>query len=158
MSDYNDMRKKQFITAIFITAVFILPASVVANEGRGIVGTWLVAEKTGKIQIFRCGDNFCGKTIWIKPSAAQPNPEEILDIHNPNPKKRSRKVLGSTMLWGLTYNKEDRRWEDGYIYDNRTGKVYSCQVTLEAGGQKLLLRGFVGISLLGKTTTWTRLR
>ena len=94
---------------------------------------------------------FSSRTRWVK----QPDPERILDVHNPDPKKRHKKILGKTILWGLTYNPDDKRWEDGSIYDSRRGKVYRCQVTVQ-GPSKLLLRRFVGISLLGKTTTWTR--
>lgn len=131
-----------------------------ADGAADIVGTWLVEDKTGKIQIFKCGDKYCGKTVWIKPTKEHPNPQEILDVHNPNPEKRTRKILGKTMMWGLTYNRDDRRWEGGSIYDNRKGKVYSCQATLRAGGKELLLRGFIGISLIviGQTTVWTRLK
>jgi uncharacterized protein (DUF2147 family) len=152
------MRFNCFVFTIATVVVGSLPMTSTADGATAIIGAWLVEERTGKIEIFRCKETFCGKLVWIKPSAEQPNPEEIRDIHNPNPNKRSRKVLGSTILWGLTYDNDDHRWEDGQIYDNRTGKTYSCQVTLASGGQKLLLRGFVGISLLGKTTTWTRLK
>ena len=150
------LRPAFFLLAL--TLSWMLPRAASAEGAADILGTWLVKEKTGKIEIFRCGKKYCGKTIWIKPSAENPNPEKALDVHNPDPKKRSRKVLGSTLLWGLTYNKDDNRWEDGYIYDNRTGKIYNCRVELEAGGKKLKLRGYVGFSLIGGTTVWTRLK
>ncbi len=127
-----------------------------ADDSAGIVGTWLSEDKTGKIQIFKCGAKYCGKVVWIKPSKEHPDPQQILDVHNPAPERRADKIIGKTILWGLTYDRDERVWEDGSIYDNRKGKVYSCEVSLRGGGKELLLRGFVGISLLGKTTTWTR--
>lgn len=149
------IRRTVTIIALGIITVAI-PA--LGAEATDIVGTWLVEEKTGKIEVFRCGETFCGKIIWIKPSIEQPNPETIQDIHNPNPDKRLRKILGSTMMWGLGFNRGEQRWEGGRIYDNRSGKIYRCRATLGSGGKTLRLRGFIGISLLGKTTTWTRLK
>jgi uncharacterized protein (DUF2147 family) len=45
-------------------------------------------------------------------------------------------------------------WDQGYAYDPENGKTYSCKMTLN--GNKLDVRGFIGISLIGRTTTWTR--
>jgi uncharacterized protein (DUF2147 family) len=151
------MEHHRAVCCVVLLLSVLVNRSLAAKDASDIVGTWLVEEKTGKIQIFKCGDKYCGKTIWIKPSKEHPNPQEMRDIHNPNPQKRTQKILGQTMLWGLTYDNEDRRWEEGSIYDSRKGKVYSCQATLRAGGKELLLRGFIGISLIGQTTVWTRL-
>ena len=152
------MQTNRLMLVAVLTALFTLPLSASADEEAAILGTWLVKEKTGKIQIFKCGKKYCGKTVWLEPSTEHPDPSTIIDVHNPDPTKRSRKVLGSTMLWGLTYDKDDERWEDGQIYDNRSGKIYKCQVTLDEGGKKLHLRGYIGFSLIGGTTTWTRLK
>jgi uncharacterized protein (DUF2147 family) len=49
----------------------------------------------------------------------------------------------------------DNLWEDGTIYDPENGKTYRCKITLESPN-RLNVRGFVGISLFGRTTVWTR--
>ena len=149
--------RSSLIPLVLLTSLaFTTTAS--GNGASDIVGTWLVEEKTGKIQIFRCGDNYCGKTVWIKPTAENPNPEEKLDLQNPDPKKRTGTLLGSTMMWGLTYNKKEQRWEEGHIYDSRSGKTYNCRAELIDGGRRLKLRGYIGISLIGGSTVWTRLK
>ncbi len=51
----------------------------------------------------------------------------------------------------------DNVWEDGKIYDARSGKDYSCKMTL-VNKNELGVRGFVGFSMLGKTSTWTRVQ
>jgi uncharacterized protein (DUF2147 family) len=56
------------------------------------------------------------------------------------------------ILSGFTY--EDGRWTGGEIYDPKSGKTYSCNMKLKAN--KLEIRGYVGLSLFGRTTTWTR--
>jgi uncharacterized protein (DUF2147 family) len=54
----------------------------------------------------------------------------------------------------IVFASADVFWEDGKIYDPKNGKTYSCKMTLE--GNELKVRGYVGFSLLGRTTVWTR--
>jgi uncharacterized protein (DUF2147 family) len=145
------------ISAFVLAACSVIgPAEAGAAEADGIVGTWLVEDGTGKIRVFRCGDKYCGKTVWIKPSKESRNPENLLDVHNPDPSKRTQKIIGKTMMWGLSYDPDDREWEDGFIYDSRGGDVYRCEITMERPDQ-IRLRGYIGIALIGKTTVWTRI-
>ena len=68
--------------------------------------------------------------------------------------RKGRPVLGMVFLWGLTRQGED--YKGGFILDPDNGKVYKAKVRLDEGGHKLLVRGFIGISLLGRTQTWVR--
>lgn len=47
-------------------------------------------------------------------------------------------------------------WKGGDILDPESGKVYDCKIALINGGQQLTVRGFIGVSLLGRSQTWTR--
>lgn len=123
-----------------------------------IKGVWRTEQGEAKIRIFGCGEKYCGKIVWLSPSNEWPDPSKMTDVKNPDPKKRSRKVLGSTMLWGLTYDADDGVYENGSIYDNTRGKVFPCKVWVQDQGKKLKLRGFVGISLLGQNTFWSRVK
>ncbi len=64
-------------------------------------------------------------------------------------------VVGMTILWGLT-SSGGASWDHGSILDPNSGDVYSAKLELENGGQKLLVRGYLGISLLGRTQEWLR--
>lgn len=61
---------------------------------------------------------------------------------------------------GLLIIRNMKRTNDGYaggdILDPESGSVYRCKFHLEQGGDKLVVRGFIGISLLGRTQTWER--
>jgi uncharacterized protein (DUF2147 family) len=56
---------------------------------------------------------------------------------------------------GLT--RHGTEYEGGDILDPETGFVYRCKLALNSDGDRLLVRGYLGISLLGRTQTWTRL-
>ena len=68
--------------------------------------------------------------------------------------RRNQPVIGLTFMWGLT--KEGDEYQGGEILDPKTGKVYRAKLKLEDGGRKLNVRGYIGISLLGRTQVWYR--
>ena len=61
--------------------------------------------------------------------------------------------MGLQILSGFRYA-GDGTWEAGKIYDPKNGKTYSCKMRLD--GENLKIRGFIGISLFGRTTVWSR--
>jgi uncharacterized protein (DUF2147 family) len=76
---------------------------------------------------------------------------------NPNDKLKSRPILGLNILSNFKFD-GTKEWKNGKIYDPQTGKTYSCYLAFtDKTKNKLKLRGFIGISLLGGTTHWTRL-
>lgn len=77
------------------------------------------------------------------------------DINNPDPEKRNRTILGITLLKGLAYKPEENQWEGGKIYDPNKGKTYKCYAEL-VSPDKLKIRGYVGISMMGRSTYWKR--
>ncbi len=68
--------------------------------------------------------------------------------------RRNQPVIGMTVLWGLVKNGDE--YENGEILDPENGKIYRARMRLEGGGDKLEVRGFIGISLLGRSQTWIR--
>ena len=123
------------------------------NSHDGIIGTWLVQDGTGKVKIEKINGKFCGKLVWIK-TPTDKSGKPVLDTKNPNTALQSRPQLGLPLLENFTYD-SDNVWTDGTIYDPDSGKTYSCKITLKDNG-KMEVRGYVGISLFGRTDTWTR--
>jgi len=68
--------------------------------------------------------------------------------------RKDKPIEGMVILWGLT--KDGDQWAGGSILDPKNGKTYRCKVKLADGGMKLEVRGFIGVSLLGRTQTWVR--
>lgn len=67
---------------------------------------------------------------------------------------KDKPVQGMTILQGL--KKAEEWWEDGTILDPNNGKVYRARLKPVENGAKLQVRGFIGVSLLGRTQTWLR--
>ncbi|MBE7175414.1 MAG: DUF2147 domain-containing protein [Mucilaginibacter polytrichastri] len=116
-----------------------------------IQGRWLSAEKDGKIEIYKTGNTWSGRIVWMK-FPKNDKGELRKDANNPDESLKSRTILNAVILTGFVYNKG--AWEDGKIYDPKSGKTYSASMKLKNG--KLEIRGYVGVSLLGRTTVWTK--
>lgn len=68
--------------------------------------------------------------------------------------RKDKPILGMKILWGLKHDGDV--WADGEILDPKNGKTYRCKMKIVDGGAKLDVRGFIGISLIGRTQTWLR--
>jgi uncharacterized protein (DUF2147 family) len=64
-------------------------------------------------------------------------------------------MKGLLILSGVRRNGDV--WSGGEILDPDIGKVYRAKLRLADGGKKLLVRGYIGFSLLGRTETWIRM-
>jgi len=135
-------------------------ATSFASGPDDILGVWNNEEKDAKIEIFKCGERYCGKIVWLREPDYPAGSTEgkagtpKLDHNNPDPALKTKPVIGLRIVREFTYS-GDSRWIDGTVYDPKNGKLYSGKMTL-VSAFRLDLRGFIGISLIGRTTTWTR--
>jgi uncharacterized protein (DUF2147 family) len=144
------MSKK--ICFIIVIALYSISAS--AQNADAVLGKWLSANSEGQILIYKKENKFFGKLSWIKtPNDDKGKPKA--DDHNPNKNLQSRTILGLELLKNFTFD-GDNVYEDGTIYDPKSGKTYSCKMTLK--GDVLKIRGYIGISLLGRSENWTRVK
>src|SRR5262249_47038668 len=114
------------------------------------VGLWYAEGGAAQVAIAPCGAALCGEVAWLR-SPFGDDGWDLRDRRNPDPLLRRRRILGLTVLEGLRAE-SDSTWTSGTIYDPSTGNTYSCRLTLE-GADRLLLRGYLGIPLIGRTTT-----
>jgi uncharacterized protein (DUF2147 family) len=136
---------KVLFFCLFCSSSFRSNAQVAAAD---ILGNYVVPSKDGAIQIYEKDGKYYGKIILNK------DPEK-LDVNNPDKEKQKLKVLGMTILSGFKFDGDDT-WENGTIYDPKNGKTYSCKITRLSNGD-LNIRGFIGVSLLGRTETFTKI-
>jgi len=124
----------------------ILPAQPVESDA--ILGAWLNENEVAKIEIYKLNFKYYGKVTWGTGS-------DTKDVKNPNPKLRDRNLVGLIILQDFTYSGKTS-WENGTIYDPREGKTYAAKLILDNNGN-LKVRGFIGISLFGRTEVWSKI-
>ncbi len=147
---------KKLIIALGLVTLVLLPVLAVAqkaDKGDAILGVWFNEEKDAKIEVYKEDGKYFGKVIWLKfPNDDKGKPKT--DIENPDPKLKNRPRLGLVVLTNLAH-KAGAKYEKGKIYDPKSGKTYSAQAEL-ANPNLLKLRGYIGVSLVGRTSEWTR--
>jgi uncharacterized protein (DUF2147 family) len=119
------------------------------DKAADILGNYMVPSKDGAIQVYEKGGKYYGKIILNK----DPNK---LDANNPDKTQQTQKLLGMNILKEFKFDGDDT-WESGTIYDPKNGKTYSCKITRTETGD-LNVRGFVGVSLLGRTEIFTKIK
>jgi uncharacterized protein (DUF2147 family) len=120
-----------------------------------VIGVWQTGSGKGRVQITKYGDKYGGKIVWLK----EPNDKDgkpKVDKKNPDVAKRNNTTLGLNNLLGFKYMGKGK-YDGGSIYDPENGKTYSCTMTMD-GDDILNVRGYIGISLIGRTDKWTRVK
>ena len=142
------------LKTLLITTLFYLISSVLfAQNADAVLGVWKNGEGTGMVQIYKKGEKYYGKIVWLKvPNDADGKPRT--DVNNPEPKLQSRTIKGLENLRDFVY-KGQNKWEDGRVYDPKNGNDYSCEMKL-IDDNTLEVRGFIGVSLFGRTDVWKR--
>lgn len=142
------------IYALIVAWVSMGFVTSLAPNPDDIIGVWLSRDGKGQVQIYKEGEKYFGKLIWLKePNGPKGNAK--LDANNPDEKLRTKPLLGALMLRNFKY--DDGEWNGGRIYDPQNGKDYKCYIKLK-DPKTLSVRGYIGFSLLGRTEVWTRVR
>ncbi len=150
---------KRMVLTLLLTLPLLTPTVFAAEEDR-IVGLWFTPKNECKIEIFKSGIKYCGKIAWLKEPVYRAGDDggmagrPVVDRENPNPNLRSRTLIGLRLIEGFTYSGKNV-WEKGTIYNPDNGKTYKCRMTLSAP-DRLEVKGFIGIPLLGATSVWVR--
>ena len=136
----------------FIIAFVLIATAAIAQNADAVVGFWHTKEGKAKVEIYKQDNMYYGKIVWLKEPNENGKPK--VDKENSDKNLRSKPLIGLLILKNFVYD-EDNVWNDGEIYDPKNGKTYSCKMTLVSPNQ-LDIRGYIGISLFGRTETWTR--
>ncbi|MFN3801139.1 DUF2147 domain-containing protein [Belliella pelovolcani] len=145
--------KPSLTQLLTFSLLFFASYTTIAQDADAIVGEWYTTEKDAKVEIYKENGKYNGKITWLEQPTENGKP--ILDANNSDKSKRDRKILGMELLEGFEF--KDGTWENGTIYDPTNGKTYSC--TLKKKNDKTLeVRGYIGISLVGRTVEWTKVK
>jgi uncharacterized protein (DUF2147 family) len=144
------------LAAAALFALMLVAGGAARAQGESAVGQWqTVDDKTGApralIEITQDASGvLSGKVIkgLIPGEPADRRCTACTDA------RKDQVIIGMTVLSGM--HKEGDGWEGGQILDPDNGKVYRCKMHLEKGGSVLVVRGFIGVSLLGRSQTWIR--
>ena len=136
--------------------LLVLAATLRLAAADAACGDWLTGDGKARVRIAPSADGKTdvGTIVWLR----EPNGDDGLprrDVNTPEAERRGRPVLGLAIVTGLEHD-DGKTWTGGRIYDPVSGKTYRCKATLAKDGKTLKLRGYIGISLLGRTDVWTR--
>ena len=140
---------KKLKVIIFLASLSFIAQGFTAtpkNNPNAIIGLYWSPKKDAKIEIYLKGQQYFGKFVW----AATPKK----DTKNPKKALQARDIVGTEFLTGFSF--DDDVYKGGEIYDPESGKTYSCKMSLENG--KLKVRGYIGISLFGRTVCFERIK
>ena len=129
------MMQRAGVLAAVLGMAAMTPAAFAAEP---ITGRWVTAEKDAVVAIAPCGAKLCGRIerFLVLP----PQGKDQRDVNNPDAAMRTRKLLGTAILTGLTANGD--AWK-GQVYDPKKGKTYTAYVRRKPDGT-LEMKGCVG--------------
>lgn len=153
------------VTRALLLLCLTMPLLATAADPDAILGVWTTAEGKSKVEITKKDGQYRGKIVALKEPLypSDPNDKQYVegragqpkvDRNNPDEKLRERPIIGMELMGGFKHDGDDV-WSGGTIYDPESGKTYKCKMTLVSSNE-LKVRGYIGVSLLGRTTVWTR--
>ena len=119
-----------------------------------IFGKWkTVDDETGEtksvVEIFKKGNKVFGKIVEIINKERQ---DVVCDKCDEDDPRKDQRILGMEIIKDL--EKDGDEWDSGTILDPQNGKVYKCKIWVE--NKKLIVRGYIGFSWIGRSQTWLR--
>ena len=147
------------ITSTFFVIVLMamwsgITASAQTHKSDDIIGTWLNQEATGKMTLYKENGKYFGKLVWLRTPNDSITGLPRTDKENPDAKLKTVPLVGLVNMKNFSFDGKDE-WSGGTIYDPKNGKTYKCYIQFE-NPSKLKVRGYVGVSLLGRNTYWTK--
>ena len=141
-----------------LSTFFVLVGLGQLTVAQDITGIWqiiddLTVAPKGQVEITQEADGtYTGKITKITPRTGYTPKEFCTGCPAPYTNKP---IVGLNVITKLKH-KRDLIYTGGRILDPNTGRVYSLAAKLSSNGQRLHLRGYVGVSVLGRSQIWIR--
>ena len=143
------------IRALFALSTALCGATAGAAEPTPL-GLWTTIDDhshqpRSQVEITEHDGTLSGKVVRIYPQPGEPADPRCEDCKG---ERHDQPILGMTILWNL--HRDGESWDGGEILDPDGGDTYRVTLHPSADGTKLEVRGYIGISLLGRTQVWER--
>jgi uncharacterized protein (DUF2147 family) len=137
------------VVALACAGAASLTAAELSPEGLWKTTDDRTGKPRGMVRIYRENGALYGRVeATLDPAEAR----QVCDLCTDE--RRNKPVVGMIVMRGL--RKNGGEYNGGDILDPDTGSVYRCKLRIEDQGRKLIVRGFIGFSIFGRTQTWTR--
>lgn len=138
--------------SLLLAFLAIIPSAFAGSP----IGIWTTENGEANFEIYEDAGKLFGKIIYLKEPNYDGKPK--IDYNNPDPSKRNDPIIGLVFLKGFVPAAgTPGRWEKGTVYDPHNGKAYSSFLQLK-DDNTITVRGFIGISLIGRSQIWTRIK
>ena len=143
------------VKCLFFVAVLMAGSHFAVAAGTP-VGTWRsIDDKTRKERsIIRITEESGELKGVVEKIFDQPDDDPAHLCKECRAERKDKPIVGMTILWGL--KKDGDQYSGGEILDPKNGKIYRAKMKLVDNGAKLEVRGFIGVSLFGRSQTWVR--
>ena len=149
-------RAHRHVGRILLAGALLASAATSMAQAASPTGLWqTIDDKTGQpkalVQIVQDGDGtLTGKILTGLGNNDDPNRRCTACTDS----RKDQLMKGMTIINGM--KSDGDTWDGGQILDPENGKLYKCKMHLDDSGQKLVVRGYIGVSLLGRSQTWIR--
>lgn len=164
------MKKSRYALLLAIMSFFAVSSmnsGTLFNDKDLIIGNWKPSNGRSVVSIYKGNassgedpNKYYGKIVWL----SEPNDDKgqpRTDVNNSDDELKKRPLKGMVIVKDMEFDEVDGKivsWEDGTIYDPNNGSEYSFQAEIDKKNQNVMEgRGYIGVSLFGRTDTWTRL-
>lgn len=164
------MKRPVYILLFVALALFTLNPEVLGQRQKDkdlILGNWKPSNGRSVVQIYKGNsangedpNKYYGKIVWLsEPNDENGNPRT--DVNNDDKELRKKPLKGLVIMKDMEFEEVDGKvvyWEGGTIYDPNNGSTYDFEAEIDKKNSNVMDgRGFIGVSLFGRTDTWTRL-
>jgi uncharacterized protein (DUF2147 family) len=142
-----------------VAMIFTLEATTVpiamaeTAQPDAIIGKWEADDGTVRLDMYRAGSEYQARFLYGNEVVEADGVTLKKDAKNPDPALRSRSLKGIVFINGLRYGNGE--WAGGSIYDASSGRTYNAKAEMQ--GNRLHLRGYLGVSALGQTRVFHRM-
>lgn len=138
-----------------LTLALLFSAGLAAQSAKAILGTWETEEGKSHVEVYKKGNKYYGKIVYLRDNKNEDGSSPKLDHKNPDPQEAQKPIVGKVIVKDLQWDASEEEWNEGSIYDPASGSTYSVFGRMESP-DRLFIKGYIGFSLLGRSTIWKR--